>query len=608
MPYVRTLRFVTFIALIFALVSRAAFAAGPRPADEVFKLSVQLDEETGIELNWSIAPGHYLYRERIGATRDGKPLKMTLSRGDMKDDPTFGLTEVYHGMATATVAMEDLPKSGTIQVTYQGCAENILCYPPITKAIDLETLAVTDPSEAEHNGVSTRPVEYESAGAVPMAAQPETGGESGTASISLDGGYIPMIAAFFGFGLLLSFTPCVFPMVPILSGMLARTGGGLSMGRSLVLSGTYVLAMAAAYGMLGAFAAWSGENLQAVLQTPWAILLMSLIFVVLALSMFGLFELQLPQSWTTRLAGAAGNRGSVSGAGLLGFGSALIVGPCVTPPLAAALIYVAQTGNVLRGSSALFALGVGMGIPLLAFGILGAKVLPRSGPWLAHVKSAFGFIFIGLAIWMASRVLPIAAVAAAWGALFIAIGFALGALNIFKSRWTTPRMAFRTAGVIAMLYGCVLLVGAASARYQTLRPLDAVGLVTRPQVAGADNSHFQTVSSEAELDRAIAVASKQGRMIMVDFSAEWCVECKVMERNVLSVPAVLQELHNVVLIRADVTRVDQSSKKLMQRFDVVGPPTIVFLDPEGSEISNARVIGAVGVNAFLAQVAKALRA
>lgn len=608
MQYVRTLRFVTFLVLIFAFVVGAAFAAGPRPADDVFKLNVQLDEETGIELNWSIAPGHYLYRERIAATRDGKPLKITLSHGDMKDDPTFGLTEVYHGSAMATVAMEDLPKTGTIQVTYQGCAENVLCYPPITKAIDLETLAVTEPSESEHNGVSTRPVEYESAGAVPVAAEPAAGTESGTGAVSLDGGYLPMLAAFFGFGLLLSFTPCVFPMVPILSGMLARTGGGLSIGRSLALSGTYVLAMAAAYSVLGVFAAWSGENLQAVLQTPWAILLMSLIFVVLSLSMFGLFELQLPQHWTTKLAGAAGNRGSIGGAGLLGFGSALIVGPCVTPPLAAALIYVAQTGNVLRGSSALFALGVGMGIPLLAFGILGAKVLPRSGPWLAHVKTAFGFIFIGLAIWMASRVLPIAVVAASWGALFIAIGFALDALNIFKSRWSVPRIAFRTVGVVAMLYGCVLLVGAASARYEPLRPLDVVGLVTRPQNADADKSHFQIVSSEAELDRAIASASKQGRMVMVDFSAEWCVECKVMERNVLSVPAVLQELRNVVLIRADVTRVDQFSKKLMQRFDVVGPPTIVFLDPEGAEISSSRVIGAVSVNAFLAKVARALRA
>ncbi len=609
MSYVRTLRFVTFIAFIFALASGAAFAAGPRPADEVFKLNVQLDEEIGIELNWSIAPGHYLYRERVAATRDGKPLKITLSRGDMKDDPTFGLTEVYHDRAMATIAMEDLPKTGTIQITYQGCAENILCYPPITKAIDLETLAVTEPSEVEHKDVSS-PVAVdglkESSDSMPLAEEFQVASEPGAPGVRLDGAYLPMLAAFFGFGLLLSFTPCVFPMVPILSGMLARSGGGLSVGRSVVLSGTYVLAMAAAYGVLGIFAAWSGENLQAVLQTPWAILLMSLTFMVLALSMFGLFELQLPQHWTTKLAGAAGTRGSVGGAGLLGFGSALIVGPCVTPPLAAALIYVAQTGNIVRGSSALFALGVGMGIPLLAFGVLGAKVLPRSGPWLASVKSAFGFIFIGLAIWMASRVLPLAVIAAAWGVLFIAIGFALDALNIFKSTWAMPRIAVRSIGVLAMLYGCVLLVGAASAHYEPLGPLDAVGLVTRPSNVDTDKGHFQTVSNEAELDRAIASASKQGRLVMVDFSAEWCVECKVMERNVLSVPAVLQELRNVVLIRADVTRVDQSSKKLMQRFDVVGPPTIIFLDPEGSEISNARVTGTVGVNEFLAKVAGGL--
>ncbi len=481
MQYVRTLRFVTFILLIIGLVSGAAIAAGPRPADEVFRLAVQLDDEVGIELNWSIAPGHYLYRERIAATLNGKPLKITPAHGEVKDDPTFGLTEVYHASGMATIAAGDIPTHGTIQVTYQGCAENVLCYPPITKSIDLETLAVTDPDEAgERNGVAASPaINYE----VKETTSPPAAGHDAE-SVSLDGGYIPMLAAFFGFGLLLSFTPCVFPMIPILSGMLARSGGGLSLGRSLVLSGTYVLAMAAAYSVLGVFAAWSGENLQAVLQTPWAVLLMSASFIVLALSMFGLFELQLPQHWSSKLAGAAGNRGSIGGAGLLGFGSALIVGPCVTPPLAAALIYVAQTGDTLRGSSALFALGLGMGIPLLAFGILGAKVLPRSGPWLAKIKYVFGFIFIGLAIWMAARVLPIAIVAAAWGVLFVGMGYALGALRIFKSTRMSPRMAIQAFGVLAMMYGCVVLVGAASAQYAPLRPLDAVGLLTRPVTSG----------------------------------------------------------------------------------------------------------------------------
>jgi thiol:disulfide interchange protein DsbD len=550
-------------------------------------------------------PGHYLYRDRIAATLNGKPLKITPAHGEVKDDPTFGLTEVYHASGMATIAAGDLPASGKIQVTYQGCAENVLCYPPITKAIDLETLAVTDPDEAgERNGVVARSaIDYE----VKETTSPPSAGHDAE-SVSLDGGYIPMLAAFFGFGLLLSFTPCVFPMIPILSGMLARSGGGLSLGRSLVLSGTYVLAMAAAYSVLGVFAAWSGENLQAVLQTPWAVLLMSASFVVLALSMFGLFELQLPQTWSSKLAGVAGNRGSIGGAGLLGFGSALIVGPCVTPPLAAALIYVAQTGNVLRGSSALFALGLGMGIPLLAFGILGAKVLPRSGPWLAKIKYAFGFIFLGLALWMAARVLPIAIVAAAWGVLFVGLGYALGALRIFRSTRMSPRTAIQAFGVLAMMYGCVVLVGAASAQYAPLRPLDAVGLLTRPVTSGGDKSSFQTVTSEKDLDDAIATASKQGRVVLIDFSAEWCTECKVMERGVLSEPVVLQQLRGVALIRADLTHVDQSSKKLMQRFEVVGPPTIVFLNPEGAEISNTRIVGAVGVDAFLSKVAKALRA
>jgi thiol:disulfide interchange protein DsbD len=388
--------------------------------------------------------------------------------------------------------------------------------------------------------------------------------------------------------------------------MLARTGGELSLGRSFVLSSAYVLAMAAAYGSLGIFAAWSGENLQALLQTPAAIVAMSLVFVALSLSMFGLYEIQLPQSWTSRLAEKAGNKGSVGGAAALGFGSALIVGPCVTPPLAAALVYVAQTGQVLRGSFALFALGLGMGLPLVAFGVLGAKVLPRSGTWLARVKHVFGFVFLALAIWMVSRVAPVRIQAAAWGALFLAFG------GYFAFAFANSRRLIRfTAAAIGMLsigYGGALAFGAGTASYETLQPLAMAGLVTGPTNAADQADGFHIVTNEAELDRAIALGRSQGRVVMVDFSAEWCTECKLMERNVFSQDVVRQEFREVLLVRADLTHFDQESRSLMKRFAVVGPPTIVFLGPDGDEIHEARIVGDVGVAGFLSKLAKALRA
>jgi thiol:disulfide interchange protein DsbD len=506
-------------------------------------------------------------------------------------------------------------------VTYQGCEENRICYPPVAKTVDLATMLVEDAPDSA--GVTIPPAgvtttESQSGvsanGSVKVSTKvsswaPSANSGMETEASALSGGLLSTLLAFFGFGLLLSLTPCVFPMIPILSGMLARSGGQLSLARSFVLSASYVLAMAAAYSVLGVFAAWSGENLQTALQTPLAIFFMSAVFMALALSMFGLYELQLPQSWTSRLTATAGNKGSIGGAAVLGFGSALIVGPCVTPPLAAALVFVAQTGKVLHGSLALFMLGLGMGFPLIAFGMLGSRVLPRSGAWLTRVKHVFGFIFVALAIWMASRVMPLAVTATAWGALFIAVGLYFDVPAVFKApRRRASNLATAGVGVLALLYGCILLIGAALSDYGPLQPLTALGLTASSASAAGYPDGFQVVSTEADLDRAIEVGRKQGRGIMVDFSADWCTECRVMERNVFAKDVVRQQLRGMLLIRADLTHFDQSSKGLMQRFAVVGPPTIVFLNPDGNEIREARVVGDVGVDGFLSKVAKAWRA
>ncbi|MCK1741297.1 protein-disulfide reductase DsbD [Bradyrhizobium sp. 139] len=609
MPYVRNLGFVTVLLGFIAGVLPAG-AAGIMPPDQAFQFHAEATDKGGVRVDWSILPGHYLYRDRIQASVDGQPVAIQTVPGESKDDPNFGPTEVYHGSTTATVLAEALNNKTTLTVTYQGCAENVICYPPISKAIDLPTLRVSD---AQDNPSAGAPADKSlDQDQMVTTADAANGTEDETAALR-GRGLISTMFAFLGFGILLSLTPCVFPMIPIMSGMLARTEGQLSLGRSFVLSSAYVLAMAAAYGTLGIFAAWSGENLQAVLQTPTAILVMSLVFVVLALSMFGLFELQLPQSWTARLAQSAGNKGSVGGAAALGFGSALIVGPCVTPPLAAALIYVGQTGEVLHGSLALFALGLGMGLPLVAFGVLGARVLPRSGAWLMRTKHIFGFVFLALAVWMLSRVLPIRLMAAMWGVLFLAIGGYFVSFWMLAKPRTRGHAAAVAIGMLSLVYGVALAAGAGASIYEPLQPLAAVGLVTANATGSSDGLHlvtnnFRTITNEAGLEHAIEVARKQGKTIMVDFSAEWCTECKLMERNVFSQEAVRRAFRGFLLVKADLTHFDGDSKELMKRFSVVGPPTIVFISPDGREIQEARIVGDVSVSGFLSKLAKAVRA
>ena len=605
MLYVRILGFV---GLLLSLIGGApAGAGGVKSPDQVFRLHAERTDSGGVKLGWIIAPDHYLYRDKIAAVVNGRSVRIDTKPGKSKDDPNFGPTEIYRQSADAMVAPELISAGDRLIVTYQGCAESTLCYPPISKSVDLSTLRVEDAPERGSDPARPAQVAKEQRQAAGAPVPAATAGILSESAALLDQSLFSTLAAFFGFGILLSLTPCVFPMIPIMSGMLARSGGDLSTGRSFILSAAYVLAMAAAYSTLGIFAAWSGENLQAALQTPVAVVSMSTVFALLALSMFGIYELQLPQSWTSRLAAKAGNRGSVGGAVALGFGSALIVGPCVTPPLAAALVFVAQTGQVMRGSLALFALGLGMGLPLVAFGVLGAKVLPRSGPWLARVKHIFGFIFIALSIWMISRVVSVRLVAAAWGALCFAIGSYSILSFVRASRRRLPEFAAVTVGTLAIVCGGALIVGAATATYRLLRPLETVGLITDTANASAYKDGFRVATSEANLEDAIRAGRMQGRAIMVDFSAEWCTECKLMERNVFSQEAVRQKLREVIPVRADVTAFDRESKNLMKRFAVVGPPTIVFLNPDGTEIQEARVVGQIGISGFLSKLKKVLR-
>jgi thiol:disulfide interchange protein DsbD len=600
MAYVRAIRFVTSLLLAFWLFPAAA---GPKSADQAFKFSVALGEEEGLELNWSIEPGYYLYRNKIVATLNGKPLRVTTAHGETKDDPTFGLTEIYHHGATAYV--ETVPETGEVLVTYQGCGENTICYPPATKAIDLATLAVSDASErVDRARASSVP---ENVGVPSAFTVADDSAASG--ALNLDDSYGSTLLTFLGLGLLLAFTPCMFPMLPILSGILTRSADRLSLVRSLSLSAAYVLAMASAYGVLGIFAAWFGGNLQAVLQTPVAIGLMSVLFVALALSMFGFYELQLPQSLTAKLSPGADRTGSIGGAALLGFTSALIVGPCVTPPLAGALLYVAQTGDTLRGSSALFAFGLGMGLPLILLGTFGGTVLPKSGPWLIRIRQAFGIVFLGAAIWMMSRLLPLSLIAASWGVFALGAGVWLGYSVLSRSgpAWSWPRATPVAIASALMLYGGALVIGAIDDWYEPLRPLAFAGIAPSINALGEEQNGFQLVTNEADLNAAIANGQDDGRPVLIDFSADWCTECRLMERTVFADATVRDRLNGLRLIRADMTRYDAASRKLMERFAVVGPPTLIFLSPAGAEVDGTRIVGTTAVDDFLTKIAAAER-
>ena len=578
-PWTRIL--VVVVGLV--LLPGAASAGTPLPADAAFRFGVAGCGNATLVFAWDIAPGHYLYRDRIAvSTDDGKAVPLELPPGAQKDDPTFGATQVYHDHVSTTVARSALPASGAIHVTYQGCAEHGVCYPPVGQKIDLATLAATPERQrlAPEVGVPAEP------------AQTRQGQTDGALASRLSGDLPTVLLGFLGFGLLLAFTPCVFPMLPILSGMLARSGQKLTPRKGFVLSSAYVLAMALAYAALGLAAAWSGQNLQVLLQRPAAIVLMGLVFVVLALSMFGLYELALPAKLAARLSRATGRPGgSIGGAALLGFGSALIVGPCVTPPLAAALLYVAQTGDVLRGAAALFALGLGMGLPLLAFGTFGGRLLPKSGPWLVTVKQAFGFLFLGLAIWILGRVLPGPATLGLWGGLAMAAGLWFGLL---RSRGFGMRLA---GGGIALGGAFLLVVGLGGL------PLSCpLAVCAGPPTASMDGTgvSFRKVSTVNAFDAALAEARSKGQPILVDFYADWCVVCREIDREVMADAAVRARLGNVAVLRVDVTSDSPESRALMHRFDVVGPPTMLFVNAgTGREVDGSRFVGAVSAAQFL---------
>ncbi|WP_246237504.1 protein-disulfide reductase DsbD [Caldichromatium japonicum] len=576
--------------------------------DAAFVFDSQQIAPDRVRLNWTIAPGTYLYAERVQVTL-ADPAGVALGQIQrpagvvkpemVRPDGTVGAVEIYEGRIDLEVPlMRSDPEltEARLSVSYQGCAEIGICYPPQTREVRVALGGAPVKASPVPSQVA-RPMPIGKTG--DQAVSPPPAEQDRIAGLLASSRLWAIVVAFFGFGLLLAFTPCVFPMVPILSGIIVGQGPEITARRAFVLSLVYVLAMALTYTLAGVLSGLLGANLQAAFQNPWVLTAFAAVFVLLALSMFGFYELQLPSALQSQLAALCNRQqgGTLLGVAIMGVLSALIVGPCVAPPLFGALAYIGQTGDGLLGGFALFALSLGMGVPLLAIGTSAGKLLPRAGAWMESVKAVFGVLLLGVAILMLERILPPALSLILWGLLLICSAVYLGALSPLKPDASGWRKLWKGLGVALLVYGALMLVGAAAGGQDTLQPLR--GLIASGVGAGAEVS-FKPIKTLADLEQELTQAG--GRPVLLDFYADWCVSCKEMERATFSDPDVQAELRRFVLLRADVTANDAEDRALQRRFGIPGPPALLFFDAAGREHPQTRVIGFQPPAAFIAHL------
>ena len=596
------------------------------PPDQAFKLTIKVRSAHTLIAEFEPAKDYYLYKDKITFNPKSAGTlieKVSLPQGKMKNDPTFGQTEVYYKPFQAIISLKrEIPVSTQLSLaaTYQGCNEPIgVCYAPIDKLIKL-TLpvaksvagvladSVSNDATAAADFITTKQTDPKSK----LLELPDNRRSIESESIKIGkmfegGNFWLILASFFGIGLLLSFTPCVFPMFPILSGVIVNSGEHLTKGHGFILALAYVMGMSLTYSAAGVAAGLSGAMLSVALQNPWVLGGFALVFVALSLSMFGFYELQLPNSIQSKLSKETGHlRGghlaSVFGMGAL---SALIIGPCVAAPLAGALLYISQTRDVVLGAAALFSMALGMGVPLLILGASAGAFLPKAGPWMESVKRFFGVLLLGVAIWLISPVIPAAIHMLMWAALLIISAIYLNAIDSLPMGSSGSRKFLKGIGIISLLLGIALLVGVLSGGRDILQPLDKLNLTSisgnntnKTNITESKHLPFQRVSSLTELNKRIA--ESQNKYVMLDFYADWCISCKEMERFTFTDPEVKNRLGDVVLLQVDVTEGTADDEALLKYFKLFGPPGILFFDPSGREIYDARTIGYQNNKEFLA--------
>lgn len=560
------------------------------PPEQAFRFFATVKDAQTLHVNWEIAPAYYLYREKIQlALRNASGVQLgdyRIPGGTPKHDEAFGQVEIFHDRLEFDVPLaraDSAAQAVTLDAKFQGCADRGVCYPPMSQSAELALPAAQHRNAAE-------------------PAQPALSEQDDIARALRQDSLGMTLLVFFGFGLLLSLTPCIFPMIPILSGIIVGHGHNITTRRAFLLSLSYVLASALAYTLFGVLAALFGGNLQSAFQQPWIIVLFSAIFVLLSLSMFGFYHLELPKSVQLKLHNSSEKHrdGSMWGAAIMGALSSLIVGPCVAAPLAGALIFIGQTGDVLLGGSALFMMGLGMGVPLLLLGASAGKWLPKAGEWLITTKAVFGVVMLAVAVWMLSRILPAEVTMLLAAALFIVPSIYLDALEPLPAHSSGWRRLFKGLGVMMLVCGLMLLIGVGMGNGNPLKPLQGFAVADARQPDKPAAIPFERITSLTQLDGKIQQAMAAGQPVMLDYYADWCISCKEMETYTFTDARVKAALSGFMLVKADVTENSDDSKALLAQFGLIGPPATLFFGADGKEIPAQRVIGYQDADTFLA--------
>ncbi len=575
--------------------------------DQAFQFFAEVESGQQLTLRWNIAPGTYLYHDEIKITLAADGVSMgefalpepVVRHNSVKPDGTIGDVAVYpHAIDLSVPLLRSNTNATEISLSsgYQGCADIGICYPPAEKTIKLQLpavdMAITE--SAQHDATAAGKRLPETA----VIDIPEASEQDQINDLLKNSSSWLILTIFFGMGLLLAFTPCVFPMIPILSGIIAGQGKQITTRKAFTLSLVYVLAMAATYTVAGIMAGLFGSNIQAAFQYPWILSAFAAVFVLLAFSMFGFFELQLPASWQSKLSEISNRQqgGSRIGVAVMGLLSALIVGPCVAPPLAGALIFIGQTGDWLLGGLALFAMSMGMGTPLIAIGTSAGKLLPRAGAWMDTVKAVFGVVMLGLAISMLERFISASAAMLLWGMLLIVSAVYMGAVHQLPVEASGWSKLWKGLGIVLLVYGTLFLVGVATGGKDATQPLR--GIVVGGDGSNAIHLSFKRIKSTDDLQRELATAKAAAKPVMLDFYADWCVYCKQMEKNTFPAAEVTSVLRNFVLLQADVTAQDDTDMALQQQMNIPAPPAMIFWNSSGIEYKHLRLMGYMGPSEF----------
>lgn len=561
-----------------------------------------------VQMSFTIADGYYLYKKRISiqSTDNNHPVVMGdgqfSQKAEIKNDPNFGRVEIFHKTLAVEIPVyaqnpQDVGQITTVKAIYQGCSQQGLCYPPQTIKANVKLLQLAPTSTVDTDNLTTVN------NSASVGSKKTDTNDANSLSQFLAGSSLGLIlATFLVLGIGLSFTPCVLPMVPILSGIIAGQGQGLSAKSGFLLSLSYVVGMATTYALAGMAVGYFGAsaNLSAWMQSPVVLSVFAGVFVLLALAMFGFYELRLPAFIQDRLSNLNQKQqgGTYFGVLLMGILSALVVSPCVSAPLAGALLYISSTGDMWLGGAALLALGLGMGTPLLLIGVGGGSLIPKAGSWMVVVKSVFGVLLLMVAIWLLSRFLAGAVTLVLWGLLLIVCGILMGALDNTQAGW---QRFWKGLGVSLLVWGVLLLVGAANGQSNPLRPLQFSATINNSSSSSSELT-FRKVSNAKELEVALTEAKQQGKVALLDFYADWCVACVEMAHDTFSSPIVANALKPVVLLQADITSNDDNAQAMLKRFGLFGPPSVLFFNDQGQELRALRVMGSMDAEQFVEHI------